>query len=288
MTASVGASHAIELTVSYDGAQFCGFAPQREGRTVYGVLLAAVRTMDRSVERLRGASRTDAGVHALGQRVIFDPARAIAPRGWALGLNSRLPSDLAIRSVRSVARGLDPRDVSHGKRYRYRVLRDPLRDPTLDRFAWRIDDALDVARVRREAEDLRGTHDFKAFRTSSDAREITTRTMTSVAILDGADAAKPSTGPRFCDPRLLAIEIEGTAFLHNMVRIIAGTLVDVGRGRLEPGAVKRGFETGERASLGMTAPPHGLWLEEVLIDERKLAAASLTNEHNSPEAASWP
>lgn len=274
-------TYAIALTVAYDGAAFAGFAPQRGGRTVHGALAEAIATMDPGVGRVSGASRTDAGVHATGQVVIFNPMRTISLRGWVLGLNGRLPGDVAVRAARIVPRGTRPGDVSVGKRYRYLVLRDLVRDPLLDRHAWRIADPLDVDRMRREAEALLGTHDFKAFRSSKDHRTDTLRTLTAVELRFGDDEG--FTGPRWRDARMMSITVEGTAFLHNMVRILAGTLVDVGRGRCEPGVVERAFASGDRNQLGITAPPHGLHLEEVRLDE-----AAIATDARDGEAIQWP
>jgi tRNA pseudouridine38-40 synthase len=245
---------AILLTVAYDGRAFCGFAPQREGRTIHGVLGEAVRALDPEVGRLRGVSRTDAGVHALGQRVSFDTERAIPPKGWVLGVNAHLPPDLAVRAARQVAPGYDPRAWSRGKRYRYVVLIDRIRDPLIEPRAFRVDPPFDLDRARAEAEDLIGTHDFRAFRTSADERTDTTRTLRRVDLVVGHD------------PRILEIVVEGNAFLHNMVRILVGTLVDVARGRLRPGAVDRALASGARSDLGITAPAHGLVLDEVFLD----------------------
>jgi len=254
----------VLVTVAYDGSEFVGFAPQREGRTVHGALLAAAQALDPSVLALRGASRTDAGVHARGQQVAFDPERHIPPRGWVLGMNAHLPTDVAVRRAREVPRGFEPRASGTGKRYRYVVLRDPIRDPLVDPHAWRIDGPLDVEVARAELADVTGTHDFRAFRTSRDERVDTMRTISRAEITEGLHG----------DARLLSIEIEGTAFLHNMVRIIVGTVVDVARGHLERGAIARAISSGRREDLGMTAPAHALFLEHVGL--------AVT------EGASWP
>ncbi len=246
---------AILLTVAYDGAPYCGFAMQESGTTVAGTLLDAARAMDPSVRAVRGVSRTDAGVHARGQLVAFDPSREIPPRGWALGLSSHLPASIAIRSAGVVERGFDPRRHALGKRYRYDLLLDRCRDPFVDRTAWRIGDPLDLDLARDEAASLLGTHDFRAFRSSADERTNTQRTLTSVTVeTDGSDG------------RLVRVEVQGTAFLHNMVRIIVGTLVDVARGRLGAGACERALASGQRTDLGVTAPPHGLCLMSVRLD----------------------
>jgi tRNA pseudouridine38-40 synthase len=161
-----------------------------------------------------------------------------------------LPDDVAIRAARTVPVGFAPRFASRGKRYRYRVLVDRVRDPHWRARAWRVAD-VDVARMAREAEAARGTHDFAAFRSAGDERATTVRTLTRVAVEQSADA------------RIVSLVVEGDAFLYNMVRILAGTVVDVARGRLDEGAVARALAGKDRRLAGTTAPAHGLVLEHV-------------------------
>jgi tRNA pseudouridine38-40 synthase len=246
----------ILLTVAYDGRSFAGWAPQPGQRTVAGVLLEALRALRPDVAEVRGASRTDAGVHARGQRAAFDAPPGIGPRGWALGAAAHLPDTVSIRRASRVPAGLQPRFASRGKRYVYTLLRDPVRDPFVEGFAWRIGGPLDVARMQAEAMTAIGTHDFAAFRSSADERTSTTRTIGRLDV--SVDA---------CDARLLRLTVEGDGFLHNMVRILAGTLVDVGRGHLEPGAFARGLASHDRRDLGQTAPPGGLCLDEIRLDD---------------------
>lgn len=243
----------VLLTVAYDGAAFSGWAsqPGQAGvRTVADVLRAAIHSMDPGASAPRGASRTDAGVHAEAQVAAFDPSRAIEPRGWVLGLDAALPDDVAVRAARQVPAGFEPRAAARGKRYRYRLLLDPVRDPLLRGRAWRVGHPLDLERMRREASHLVGTHDFRAFRSARDERENTVRTLRRVEV-------ETESG------RVVGLVVEGSAFMHNMVRIVAGTLVDVARGQLDEGAVTRALASGERRDLGATAPAHGLVLERV-------------------------
>jgi tRNA pseudouridine38-40 synthase len=242
----------VLLEVAYDGTLFHGWAAQRNVRTVADTLLGAVKELDPRVRGLRGASRTDAGVHAEGQLVAFDTARDIPPRGWVLGLNQHLPEDLAVRAACPVAPGYAPRFAARGKRYRYRVLVDPVRNPAWRMRAWRVSD-VDVDAVAREAEAAKGTHDFVAFRSSGDERENTVRTLGRV------DVEREAAG-------LVSVVVEGNAFLYNMVRILVGTMIDVGRGRLGPGAVARALGSRERRDAGTTAPAHGLVLEHVDVE----------------------
>jgi tRNA pseudouridine38-40 synthase len=244
------ASLGVLLEVAYDGQDFHGWAAQRGARTVEEVLRGAVLAIDPRAKGVRGTSRTDAGVHAEGQLVAFDATVAIPPRGWALGLNRHLPADVAVRSARAVPAGFAPRFAARGKRYRYRVLVDPIRDPTVRGRAWRVPE-LDASAMAGEALTAVGTHDFASFRGAADQRPSTVRTLTRVDV------------EREADPRIVAVVVEGDAFLYNMVRILVGTMVDVGRGRLPRGAVASAIERRARPSAGTTAPAHGLVLEHV-------------------------
>lgn len=246
-------THGVLLEVAYDGTAFHGWASQHGQRTVEDTLRGAIGEMDPRVAQIRGASRTDAGVHAQGQLVAFDTERDIPVRGWTLGVNQHLPDDVAVRAARAVPPAFSPRFSATGKRYRYRVLVDEVRDPRWRTFAWRIPE-LDVDVAAAEATAALGTHDFAAFRASGDERVDTVRTLSRVAI------------EREADPRIVGFVVEGNAFLYNMVRILVGTLVDVGRGRLQPGAVGRALAAKDRALAGTTAPAHGLVLEQVRVN----------------------
>jgi tRNA pseudouridine38-40 synthase len=246
---------AILLGLAYVGTTFHGFAPQPGARTVAGELLGAVRALDPTVSALRAVSRTDAGVHARGQLVAFDVGRDIPARGWVLGVASHLPSTIAPRRAVFVPAGFDPRGHVRGKWYRYTILRDTCRDPFLEPFAWRCGGALDVDLAAHEAGTAVGTHDFAAFRSSADERTNTVRTITALRVARAQH-----------DPRLVHIDVRGDGFLHKMVRIIAGALVDVARGRLAPGAIRLALDTRRRGVLGITAPPQGLCLQAVELD----------------------
>lgn len=270
----------ILLTVAYDGRPFAGFAPQPSQRTIAGELLGALRAVDPTIQEIRGASRTDAGVHARGQRVAFDPSEAtsIPARGWVLGVTRHLPAEIAVRRAALVPRGFSPRFGNQGKRYRYTLLRDPVRDPFLDGRAWRVGGLAGpeaMIRARAEAQCAVGTHDFGAFRSSSDPRESSVRTLHAVDIVE--DPA---------DPRLVFVDVVGDAFLHNMVRILVGTLVDVARGRLPEGAVARALGSRDRRDAGITAPPDGLCLERVFLADE--GASAWPPDTNDAAAADSP
>jgi tRNA pseudouridine38-40 synthase len=253
------AGPAILLTVAYDGRGFAGFAPQPSQRTIAGELLGALRALDPTIREVRGASRTDAGVHARDQRVAFDPTASIPPRGWVLGATRHLPPEIAVRRAALVPAGFTPRFRGVAKTYRYLIVRDLVRDPFLEGRAWRVEGLIPdgaVAIAREEAARAIGTHDFAAFRSSSDERERTVRTLHAVDVLENA-----------AEPRLLSITVRGDAFMHNMVRILVGTIVDVARGRLAPGAIARAIASRDRRDAGITAPPDGLCLDRVELED---------------------
>ncbi|MBK8257578.1 MAG: tRNA pseudouridine(38-40) synthase TruA [Polyangiaceae bacterium] len=245
------------LSIAYDGGRFSGFVKQPGQRTVAGELLGALQAVDPTIKEVRGASRTDAGVHALDQRVAFDTASAVPPKGWALGLARHLPEDIAVRRAARVPEGFVPRFAAVRKRYRYRITFDPLRDPFLEGRTWRIHENLTSTTIDTliaESASLVGTHDFAAFRSAADERENTVRTVHSIA---------PSVDPS--DPRNVWIAVEGNAFMHNMVRIIVGTLVDIIRGRKPAGSAARALQSLDRRDAGITAPPDGLFLDKVWL-----------------------
>lgn len=243
------------LQVAYDGTPFAGFARQNEARTVAGELDGAVREIDPRASLVRGSSRTDAGVHARAQMVAFDSDKDLAPRSWALALARHLPDEIAVVRAARVPVGYDPREHVRKKTYRYLVFESAVRDPFLVNRAWRVRERLNHQAMRERAALLVGEHDFRAFRAAGDPRTETVRRLFRIDI-----------GPLDSDPRCLAVEVEGDRFLYKMVRIIVGTLVDVGRGRLDPDAVRVALESGDRGTLGITAPPEGLYLERTELD----------------------
>jgi tRNA pseudouridine38-40 synthase len=228
---------------------------------VQETLAEAIATMAGAPVEVRGASRTDAGVHALGQLAAFDTARDIPPDGWVKGLNAALPPDVAVRDATPCEPGYEPRFDAKDKLYRYVLYVGRTRDPLLRHRAWYVKPSLlpppsrvlDLDAMRRAASALVGTHDFRAFRAADDERESTERTLVSVELVPGWAG----------DARQLAIEVRGTAFMKQMVRIITGTLVEIGRGRMSPDVVEALFESGDRSAAGPTAPPEGLTLVEI-------------------------
>lgn len=235
--------------MSYDGTDFFGWQRQPGMRTVQGVIEAGIRELLGEEVFVRAAGRTDAGVHADGQVASFSLASRIPTHGLLRGLNSILPVDVALVEVAEAAPDFDARFSARGKVYRYTVFNHMVRSPRHARVAWHVRRALDMAAIRQAAALLVGEHDFRAFR-AADCERRTTRRIVRRLDVDRQGA-------------LLTFDVEATAFLKNMVRILVGTLVDVGRGHLGPEAVSRMLETGNRAAGGMTAPPQGLTLLRV-------------------------
>ncbi len=267
----------ILLAVSYDGSAFSGFAAQRGRATVAGALLSGLRHFDPSIDRLRVASRTDAGVHAERQRVAFDTERVMPTRAWVLGVNRYLPDSVAIQSAAVAPDGLDPRRETVLKWYRYLLLGSRLRTPFWAGRAWRVAAVADAEVRERLCDEMaaaRGTHRFDAFRSARDRRQHTERSMahTAVTLLGRA-------------PELVAVDVVGDGFLHNMVRILVGTAVEVGCGRLERGTVARALETGRRSDAGVTAPPHGLYLRWTRL--RRYGSGAWPPGTEGPEGT-WP
>jgi tRNA pseudouridine38-40 synthase len=248
--------HGVLLTLAYDGAPFCGYVKQKNGRTVAGELEGAIAAVDPKASITRGVSRTDAGVHARGQLVAFDSSKDIDPRGWVLALNRELPREIAVvRAARTPAR-FEPRRHVLNKTYVYRILESRTRDPLVDHFAWRIPYRLNQLLMQEAAASIQGEHDFRAFRGSADARDETVRHIFRISLTPAAH-----------DSRITELRVTGNKFLYNMLRIIAGTLVDIGRGHLPPDSFARALQSGLRKDLGITAPPEGLVLDSIELTE---------------------
>jgi tRNA pseudouridine38-40 synthase len=244
------------FTVAYDGQPFAGFARQTNARTVAGELDGAIRAIDPRASLVRGASRTDAGVHARGQVVAFDTDKDIDPRGWALAVTRHLPKEIAVTRAARISVGFTPRFNALQKTYRYVLLCAEARDPFLEGRAWRIPYRLNHELMAAEARDIVGQHDFRAFRAAADERIDTVRQLVRVEL-------RTASG----DPRCTELVVTGDRFMYRMIRIILGTLVDIGSEKLAPGAFQRALTSGSRSDLGITAPASGLYLERVVLSD---------------------
>ena len=264
--------YGVCLCLGYDGTDFHGWQAQPGLRTVQGMVEEAIDEMGLEHSPVKGCSRTDTGVHALGQLASFGCTHDVPREGWVHGLNSRLPDDIVIEDAQPCFRRYNPRFHAAHKRYRYLVHVGRQRDPLLRKRAWQlgrkdgrkdvppgghfVEDYLDVNAIRTAAKHFLGTHDFRAFRQAADQREILERTIFAIRVLPGWNGRRD----------LLAIEVIGNSFLKNMVRIMAGTLVEVGQGRIAPEDVPGMLHAcADRTDAGLTAPPHALTLVEIKL-----------------------
>jgi tRNA pseudouridine38-40 synthase len=255
--AAARASFGVLLTVAYDGTGFSGFARQPTARTIAGELDGAVRAIAPRATLVRGASRTDAGVHARGQRVAFDVDRELPARAWVHSLNRELPDAISVRRAAAIAPGFEPRFAARMKTYRYVILESRVPSPFERARAWRVTDRLNHELMRQAAAPLLGEHDFRAFRAAEDQRENTVRRIVRIEVRTRSSD----------DGEVVEIVVEGNRFMHRMVRIIVGSLVDVGCGRLAYGALAGALATKSRTDLGRTAPPLGLFLDSIVLDD---------------------
>ena len=248
-TIRLSAMRRLRMIVEYDGTDYCGWQRQDGVATIQAEVEAALHSITGEGRGVCGAGRTDSGVHSLGQTAHFDTASTISPRNFHLGLNSALPRAISIRSVEEAPATFDARRSALGKLYRYTIWNDVVRAGLRDRYAWHVREPLDVARMKTAAVHLVGRHDFSAFRATDCDRLTTVRTLHRVDIARADE--------------LITIEVEGDAFLKNMVRIIAGTLTHVGDGRIDPARMPAIRDAGDRKQAGATAAAKGLCLVRV-------------------------
>jgi tRNA pseudouridine38-40 synthase len=260
----------IRLVVEYDGTTLSGWQRQANAPTVQQHLEEALAQILQHEVSVAGASRTDAGVHARGQVAAFETERPIPLHGIRRGLNSLLPESIAIRSAEEVPLEFHPRFGATGKHYRYTIYRGADRSPRLRDRAWHHPEHLDVARMRDAARALIGEHDYSAFRAAGCTARTTVRRIDTVDVTEGGAEAG------IAEPELLSIDVRGNAFLRNMVRIVVGTLADVGRGAIEPAQVAEILVSKDRTKAGKTAPAHGLELVEVHYDGIRVSSDNST------------
>ncbi len=256
------------VEIAYDGAPYHGWQIQPNVPTIQGKVNAALTHIFGTPIHVGGASRTDAGVHAVGQVVSFAPPEGHRHMGrfeLQRALNALLPDDISalrtdlIHELDHADRPFHARHCARGKIYSYRLWFNRIEDPFARRTHWAMRHPADEevqARIKAAAERMLGTHDFAGFRASSCEAEKTVRHLYRVELI-------PPAAGHFSG----RIIVQGTAFLKNMVRIIVGTLMDVGYGRIPPERIDQILQTGDRTLAGRTAPPHGLFLEEVFYPD---------------------
>lgn len=247
----------VRIVVAYDGTDYCGWQIQPNGVTIEEVLNKCLKALTGEEIRVIGASRTDSGVHALGNVAVFDTESRIPPERMAYAMNQRLPEDIVVVRSEEVPLDWHPRYQSQiRKTYEYHIYNAKSQNPLRRRYAAFVSFSLDIEKMREGAAYLMGTHDFASFCCIRSNVEDTVRTIDDIQIRQ--------EGPE------ITLKVSGSGFLYNMVRIIAGTLIRVGRGFYTPEMVREILEARERTSAGVTAPPEGLVLVEVCYGESDL------------------
>ena len=236
----------IGLVVAYDGTNYCGWQVQPNGVTIEEKLNKSLARLTGEEIRIIGASRTDSGVHALGNVAVFDTESSIPPERFAYALNQRLPEDIRIQLSEEVEPDFHPRYCDSEKTYEYRILNRKFPVPTERLYTYFYHYKLDVDKMKAATSYLIGQHDFASFCGAKAQVKTTIRTVTGIDVWRDGD--------------IVTIRVTGTGFLYNMVRIIAGTLVKIGMGVYPPEKMEEILEEKNRAAAGPTAPAQGLTL----------------------------
>lgn len=289
MTSELHTTRRILLRVAYDGTNYHGWQVQPNAKTIEGELNRVLTQLTGEEIQVTGASRTDAGVHALGNVAVFDTVSKIPAEKFSYALNQRLPEDIVIQASLQVADDFHPRHCDCRKTYEYDILNRTFPLPAYRNTAYFLYGDLDLDAMRKACQAFLGEHDFASFCAAGAQVQTTVRTIYSLEVLEqplavtgrGSKPASEVTGADpICQPtetaaveqsqrspeRLLTIRVRGNGFLYNMVRIIAGTLVEVGRGHIRPEEIEGIIAACDRAKAGPTAPARGLRLVEIKYD----------------------
>ena len=243
----------VKLVVAYDGTNYCGWQIQPNGTTIESVLNEHLSALLKEDITVTGASRTDSGVHSLGNVAIFDTNTKMPAEKISFALNQKLPEDIVVQDSCEVPFDWHPRYQKGRKTYEYRILNRTFRDPTrrLDTYFYHY--PLDVEAMQQAATYLEGEHDFKSFCAVGAQVKTTTRTLYCCKVEKEND--------------IITIRVTGNGFLYNMVRIIAGTLIKVGNGTIRPEEMPAILEACDRNAAGPTAPAHGLTMIGIQYEE---------------------
>ena len=243
------------MVVEYDGTCYHGFQYQDKVPTIQDELERSVSNLTKETVKIKGAGRTDTGVHAKGQVVVFDTQSTLSTNKITEGLNHYLPKDIAIQSAFRTGDEFDPRRDAHSRRYRYTIINKEARAPLSRRMAHRVSGSLSVEAMSKAAKVMEGIHDFEAFGGSSrNKAESTVRRVYSAAVWQEKQGDE------------VYFEVEANAFLTYQVRRMAGALVDVGLGRLTENDIGRMLQGTSGKIVANTLPPQGLCLIEVTYD----------------------
>jgi tRNA pseudouridine38-40 synthase len=241
----------LKLTLEYDGTHYHGWQRQPSLSTIQGILEEAVRKVAGEKVTVIGAGRTDAGVHALGQVANFKTKASLKPDAWQRALNSVLPEDIVVRQAEKVPERFHARYDATGKIYQYRILNRSFRSAILRKHQWVVYPSLKPVRMRVAARHLLGRHDFSAFQ----AGPVSDRKRSTICTVKKLTPA--------CNGDEIFITIEADRFLHQMIRMIVGTLVEVGKGKRNPIDIRMILNSKDQSRAGQTAPPRGLFLMTV-------------------------
>ena len=246
----------IALLIQYDGSQFNGWQVQKGGRTVQGVIENAIEVLTKERPRVIASGRTDTGVHALGQIIHFDLEKKIESRNdlvkLCINLNGILDFDVSVKNAYLVPSAFHARFSTSLREYLYLIYNHPMKSPFIRYRAMWVREKLDVEYLRRSAEYLRGELDFASFCKKSSAGVNTVRRIDEIEISRKRD--------------IILFKIIGNAFLHNMIRIIIGTLVEMHKDSKEPEYIIEILKKKDRDYSGITAPPYGLYLNRVIYE----------------------
>jgi tRNA pseudouridine38-40 synthase len=255
----------FKITVAYDGTGFVGWQRQENGVSIQAQIEDALRALDGRNVTVTGAGRTDAGVHALGQVAAFTIARELEPQAVARALNGHLPRAIRVIAAEEAPPGFHPQFSAHHKTYRYRLWNDEVMSPFEREYVWHVPGPLDVEAMAAAARLLEGRHDFASFQATGSSVATTEREIFESVF------RTPHPAPRTPHSQSLCYEITGTGFLRHMVRIIVGSLVEIGRGRQPVEWIGGVIAARDRTLAGPTAPPQGLFL--VAVEYRGALAA---------------
>lgn len=248
----------VRLIVSYDGTNYCGWQSQNNGVAVQDVLNQHLsKLLGEEIETI-GASRTDAGVHAYGNAAVFDTNHRMPAEKISYAMNARLPEDIRIQRSEEVPEDFHPRYCTSVKTYEYKILNRHMMIPTMRNYTHFTYVPLDVDLMRQGAQHLIGEHDFKSFCGAGAQVKTTVREVLDVQIF--TEPVLRGLSENMTDGTLITLRIKGKGFLYNMVRIIAGTLMEVGRGKYSPDSVADILAACDREAAGPTAPARGLAL----------------------------
>lgn len=256
----------VKLTVAYDGTNYCGWQMQPNGVTIEEILNKTLSGLLKESVCVTGASRTDSGVHALGNVAVFDTENRMPADKICFALNQRLPEDIRVLSSCEVPMDWHPRKQNCVKTYEYKILNRKVEIPTSRLYAHFCYFPLDVEKMKQGAAYLLGEHDFVSFCSARHQAEETVRNLFSIDIECSSND-------------IITIRLTGNGFLYNMVRIIAGTLMKVGMGVYPPDHVKEILEARNRQAAGQTAPARGLTMVGIEYEEEPAKEIRGSNEH---------